>query len=211
MSLKRGALFEAIPACQRSHKAPRPRPRLGGDVGKLAAELESEQLLLNAFLNLNLRPFCAAPEALNLRAVTEGVQGTCSRQTNSPGNEPGLSKRPSGVLRGNAVRAARSVMTDYANVSALVRAIQKTIRRFGPRHLELARGLAAAAAVFRGNKFGHYALKLASRTPGRLRGRPKIEEAPEARGRPQWGFLVLWGDLRRGRKTPPHGGFSTRD
>jgi hypothetical protein len=42
----------------------------------------------------------------------------------------------------------------------------KTIRRFGTRHLELARGLAATAAVFRGKKFGHYALKLARSPSG---------------------------------------------
>jgi hypothetical protein len=107
VSLKRGACLKLS---QRA-KDPTRRQDLASMAEtweKLAAELDSEQALLNALSELEFgEPFYAVPEALNLQAVTEGVQGTCSRQTNSPGSEPGLSKRPSDVLRGNAVRAAR--------------------------------------------------------------------------------------------------------
>ena len=69
MSLIRGALLKAIRAGQRPREAPASRV-LAETWTKLAAELESDQPLLNALAEINFEePFYAVPEALNLRAA----------------------------------------------------------------------------------------------------------------------------------------------
>ena len=69
MSLIRGALLEPIQTGQ----DPARRQRLASLAQtwtKLAAELESDQALLNALSEINIdEPFYALPEALNLRAA----------------------------------------------------------------------------------------------------------------------------------------------